>query len=208
MRLIIFGLLLAFNLTAATITGKVVSVADGDTITVLDAGRKQHKVRFHGIDTPETGQPFGTKAKQFTSAKTFGKTVSVAVKDKDRYGRTVGVVMVGGENVNLALVSAGLARWYQFYAQNEKTLQQAEQAAKKARRGIWSDPNSIAPWDWRRGKRSSVGGTSVSNRAAITGYWLTASSKKRHNSNCRYYQKTKGRSCGKTDGVACKVCGG
>lgn len=206
MRLIIFGLLLAFNLTAATITGKVVSVADGDTITVLDAGRKQHKVRFHGIDTPETGQPFGTKAKQFTSAKTFGKTVTVRVTDKDRYGRTVGVVMVGGENVNLALVSAGLARWYQRYAPNEKALQRAEQEAKQAKRGIWSQSNPIAPWDWRRGKRS--GGSSVSKPAAITGYWLTTSSKKRHNSNCRYYRKTKGRSCGKADGVACKICGG
>ena len=193
---------------AATITGKVVSVADGDTITILDANKRQTKIRFHGIDTPETGQPFGTQAKRFTSAKTFGKTVSVIVKDKDSYGRTVGVVMAGNENVNLALVRAGLAWWYQRYAPNDKSLQSAEQTARKARRGMWSQPSPVAPWDWRRGSRPTRSSSATNAHQTIAGYWLTASSSKRHNSTCRYYQKTKGRACGKTDGIACKICGG
>jgi endonuclease YncB( thermonuclease family) len=84
MKAVIFSLLLSWSIQAATITGKVVSVADGDTITVLDATKKQHKIRFYGIDTPETAQAFGAKAKQFTSSLCFGKQVSVDIRDTDR----------------------------------------------------------------------------------------------------------------------------
>lgn len=203
----IIALLITIGTQAATITGKVVSVADGDTITILDANKKEHRIRLYGIDCPEKGQPFGAKAKEFTSGQVFGKTVSVTVKDRDRYGRSVGVAMVGKNNVNLALVRAGLAWWYRQYAPQDKTLQGAEQAAKKAEIGLWSQPAPVAPWDWRRGKqpRSS---SSVSSRSKITGYWLTASSNKRHNSNCKYYRKTNGRVAGKSDGIACRICGG
>lgn len=60
---IILSLFLAISCLAETITGKVVSVYDGDTVTILD-GTAQVKVRLEGIDTPETKQSFGTKAKQ------------------------------------------------------------------------------------------------------------------------------------------------
>ena len=75
-----------------TITGKVVSISDGDTITVLDSSKTQHKIRLWGIDRPESHQDFGAKAKQFTSDLVFGKTVQVITEDTDRYGRTVGTV--------------------------------------------------------------------------------------------------------------------
>ena len=192
---------------ATSISGKVVSVADGDTITVLDGDNRQTKIRLHGIDCPESAQPFGTTAKQFTSGKAFGKNVSVIVKDRDRYGRTVGVVMVGKENVNLALVRAGLAWWYRQYAPDDKTLQEAEQTARKAKLGLWSQPNAIAPWDWRRGKRAGSGSTSTT-RAEIAGHWITSSSNKRHNSACRYFKTSTGRLGKKTEGIACKICGG
>jgi micrococcal nuclease len=107
MRYLLGLLLCCLSINAATINGRVVGVADGDTITVLDATKKQHKIRFYGIDTPETAQAFGAKAKQFTSSLCFGKQVSVDVRDTDRYGRTVGVVTIdGGEAVNSALVGA------------------------------------------------------------------------------------------------------
>ena len=186
----------------------MVSVADGDTITILDASQKQTKIRLYGIDCPETRQPFGTKAKEFTSKAVFGKTVSVTVKDTDRYGRTVGIVWTERKTLNQSIVKVGLAWWYQYYAKDAKDLQLAEIYAKKAKLGVWSQPNPIAPWDWRRGKRPVGQSPEASKRATITGYWLTASSNKRHNSTCRYYQKTNGKAGSKTDGVACKICGG
>ena len=78
----------------SSIQGKVVGVADGDTITVLQ-NSKQYKIRLYGIDTPEKKQDFGQKAKQFTSSMVFKQHVKVVVYDTDRYGRTVGVVYIG-----------------------------------------------------------------------------------------------------------------
>jgi len=86
-----------------------VSVADGDTITILSNHNQQTKIRLYGIDTPEKSQAFGKKAKKFTASLTAGKQVSVKVYDKDRYGRSVGVVFVGGTNVNEEIIRAGYA---------------------------------------------------------------------------------------------------
>ena len=91
------------------LTGKVISVADGDTITILDSGKRQHKIRLYGFDCPEKGQPFGKAAKKFTSRLTYKKTATVTEYDTDRYGRTVGVVKVGGVNVNEEIIRAGYA---------------------------------------------------------------------------------------------------
>lgn len=98
-----------------TITGKVVSIADGDTITVLDSGKTQHKIRLYGVDCPEGGQDFGNRAKKFTSNMVFGQTVSVKVTDTDRYGRTVGVVNIDGKCLNEELVKNGMAWFYVQY---------------------------------------------------------------------------------------------
>ncbi len=78
---------------AADFTGRVVGISDGDTITVLHNG-KGERIRLHGIDCPEKRQAFGNRAKQFTSNLVFAKTVTVQVLDRDRYGRTVGVVLL------------------------------------------------------------------------------------------------------------------
>lgn len=83
------------------LTGKVISVADGDTITILDSSRKQHKIRLYGIDCPEKGQAFGKAAKKHTSHLTYQKTATVTEYDTDKYGRTVGVVQVGGPGCSL-----------------------------------------------------------------------------------------------------------
>ena len=101
---------------AETIEGKVVSVADGDTLTVLK-GKEQVKVRLHGVDAPEKAQDFGTASRTFTSEACFGKEVTVEVKDTDRYGRKVGIVTLpDGRVLNHELVKAGLAHWYAAYA--------------------------------------------------------------------------------------------
>ena len=110
--------------TAATLTGKVVKIADGDTLTML-VGKTQVKVRLEGIDTPERGQPFGWKAGQSLAKKVFGKVVQVDDLGKDRYGRTLGTVRLGKRNINLELVQDGWAWWYRKYAPKNKELAKA-----------------------------------------------------------------------------------
>ena len=135
-----------------TITGRVVGVTDGDTITVRTQ-TDTIKVRLSGIDTPERGQPFGTKAKQALSGQVFGKDVTVNSSGEDRYGRTLGEIIVGGESVNVWLVRGGWAWWYERYAPDDKQLRDAQQAAQQAKLGLWADANPVPPWEWRRGKR-------------------------------------------------------
>jgi micrococcal nuclease len=134
------------------ITGKVVRVADGDTITILDSKKQQHRVRLIAIDCPESKQAFGQKAKEYLSKLCFGKEVGVSWRNKDRYGRILGVVSVGGVNCNEEMLKAGLAWHYRKYSK-DKTLQTLEDAAKKAGKGLWADPKSVAPWDFRRKKK-------------------------------------------------------
>ncbi len=123
-------------------------VSDGDTITVLHSG-KGERIRLHGIDCPEKRQAFGKRAKQLTSNLVFGKTVTVQVMDRDRYGRTVGVVLLpDGRSLNHELVRAGLAWMYRRYT-NDQSLSDLEEEARGARRGLWADPHAVPPWEWR-----------------------------------------------------------
>jgi hypothetical protein len=109
-QILLFTLLLAFTASAFEFTGKVVGVADGDTITVLAEGNKQYKVRFQHIDCPEVRQPFGSKAKRFLSQKVFGKSVTVKWDEMDRCKRILGNVYLGEEWVNLELGKAKAAK--------------------------------------------------------------------------------------------------
>ena len=144
-----FFLLLSICLFAQ-LNGKVVSIADGDTFTLLTADKRQVRVRLHGIDCPEKTQPWGNKAKEFTSEAIFGKTVSVQEKDIDRYGRTIGMVtMPNGEILNEALLKAGLAWHYTYYDINPEWAV-LEQIARKQKLGLWKDSEPIAPWQYRR----------------------------------------------------------
>ena len=144
---------------AAIIQGRVVAIADGDTLTVLDATKTQHKIRLAGIDAPEKKQPFGTRSRQHLSDKVFGKDVIVETSKLDRYGRTIGKVRVGDIDANLAQIEAGLAWHYKAYAKEQSAEDRAqyadaENSAKAARRGLWADENPVPPWEWRhRGQR-------------------------------------------------------
>ena len=146
------GLLLVF-LTAPliwceTFSGRCVGVHDGDTISVMKAG-KAVKIRLEGIDCPELGQDFGTRAKQFTSALVFGKDVQVKEYNLDRYGRMVARIYVEGKDVCLELVKAGLAWHYKHYS-SDPVLAEAEVEARRAKRGLWSMPNPLPPWEYRK----------------------------------------------------------
>lgn len=150
MRIPLFVLTLLFTAYdfAETITGKVVSVADGDTITILDSAKKQTKIRFEHIDTPESGQAFGQKAKSYLSGLIFGKQVKVIVKGKDRYGRSIGSVYLGSKNINLAMVQAGYA-WHFKKHSKDAAFAKTEKLAKAKKLGLWKDKNAMPPWEYR-----------------------------------------------------------
>lgn len=147
---------------AQTIAGKVVGVSDGDTLTVLDAGRKQHKIRLSGIDAPEKAQPFGQRSKENLSRLVFGKQVNVDLGKTDRYGRSVGKVIVGGVDANLEQVRAGYAWHYKKYEgeqpyEDRRVYARAEAGAREDRLGLWRESTQVAPWDWRGCRRKQPG---------------------------------------------------
>jgi endonuclease YncB( thermonuclease family) len=115
---ILFGLCCGTVLFADELRGKVVSIADGDTITVLDGDKKQHKIRLTGIDAPEKKQAFGAKSKARLGELVAGKEVVVEWKEKDAYGRTLSKVIQGGVDVNLQMVKEGLAWHYRKYSKS------------------------------------------------------------------------------------------
>ena len=150
-------LALACTANAETITGLVVGVSDGDTITVLDANKVQHKIRLAGIDAPEKKQAFGNRSKESLSALAFDKTVNVETDKQDRYGRQVGKVLVNGQDVNLVQVERGMAWFYRQYQReqspNDRRLYEAaEDAARADKRGLWRDADPMPPWEFRHNK--------------------------------------------------------
>lgn len=179
--------------------GKVVGVADGDTITVLN-NNKPTKIRLYGVDCPEKSQPFGQKAKQFTSDKVFKKNVKIDPIDTDRYGRTVGLVLFdNGKSLNESLVESGLAWVYKTYChkpQCENWLR-IESAARTKKIGLWSMPDPVPPWQFRRSKKgishSPASETTLkqteyqSSQKSETKYHGNVSSKKFHEPGCKQY---------------------
>jgi endonuclease YncB( thermonuclease family) len=133
-------------------TGKVVKIADGDTITVLH-NKTQHRIRLEGIDAPEKGQPYGTKARQALAAKIFGETVRVEWNKRDRYQRIIGRVYFGDRDISLEMVKDGFAWHYKRYSK-EAALADAEKEACKAGRGLWADKDPMPPWEWRRERKA------------------------------------------------------
>lgn len=138
----------------AQISGRVVGISDGDTLTLLDGSNTQYKIRLNAIDAPESGQPFGQASKRALSDICYNTTATVKYVDTDRYGRTVGDVMCNGISANEGMVFRGLAWVYDKYAKNYEYLYPMQDAAKADRVGLWSDSSSIPPWDWRAGKRA------------------------------------------------------
>jgi endonuclease YncB( thermonuclease family) len=162
----LFLALLAGPLTAAELSGKVVGVHDGDTLTLLvpdGSSFKQVKVRLGEIDTPESKQPYGERAKQALSDLAFGKPARVVVETTDKYGRTVGRVYVGAVDVNAELVKQGAAWAYRQYLKDQSLLA-LEAEAKAAKRGLWGLPEAerMPPWEWRHGGKAKASPVSSS----------------------------------------------
>jgi endonuclease YncB( thermonuclease family) len=126
-----------------TVTGKVVAIADGDTLTVLDDAKVQHKIRLAGIDAPERKQAFGTKSREVLTAKVFGTAVHVEVVDVDRYRREVGRIYLGDRFINREMIPDGFAwRYVRYDKAGEFT--DAEREAREKYRRLWADPNPMA----------------------------------------------------------------
>lgn len=146
-------LLLSGPTLANELSGQVVGISDGDTLTLLNSANTQVKVRLAAIDAPEKAQAFGNRAKQALSGLCFGKPATVKVMDMDRYGRTVGEVICAGTNANAAMIERGMAWVYRKYAEGYGHLFPIEGNARQARLGLWADPDPVPPWEWRKANR-------------------------------------------------------
>ena len=173
MRSLIFALcLLVTQLAAAeTVVGRVVGIADGDTLTILDGSNRQHKIRLNGIDAPEKAQPFGERQQAEPFPACVRPLRHCGVSQVDRYRRRVCVVRVDGIDVGLAQVAAGLAWWYRKYAGEQTVLERdtyskLENQARAVGVGLWSEPRPVQPWEWRQRKPQRFG-TTTSELSAI-----------------------------------------
>lgn len=136
--------------------GKVIAVADGDTVTVLDAGRQTHKIRLAFIDAPEKNQAYGQRAKQSLSDKVYQREVQVEISEKDQYGRDIGLIRQDGQDINLSMLVDGYAWHYRYYAKKSQTSDEfrqyeaAQQHAQQEKRGLWQDKQPQPPWEFRQ----------------------------------------------------------
>jgi micrococcal nuclease len=135
--------------------GLVVAISDGDTITLLTEDKQQLKIRLAGIDTPEKKQAFGTKARDHLASRIFKQDVEVDLRKKDQYGRYLGVIYIGGIDMNQSMIQDGYAWFYKHYAKEqpkEEALRyaNAERDARLKKRGLWADPNPVPPWEFRK----------------------------------------------------------
>lgn len=196
---------------ASQLTGKVVKVADGDTLTLLTENNKQVKIRLAEIDAPEKAQPFGNESKKALIRMAANKNAVVKVQTTDRYGRKVGHVYIDDLWVNASLVRDGYAWVYRQYS-NDRELLDLERMAKLARKGLWTLQKSeiVPPWEWRKnGKKSSQKAKPVKLASTSSNYSCGSKKYCSHMSSCEeatfYLEK-----CGLTrldrdkDGVPCE----
>lgn len=137
-----------------SITGKVVSIPDGDTFTLLDQAGKEHRVRLQGIDAPERTMAYSRKATEALKSTVDGKAVEVRFKERDHYERILGHVYVAGAYINLELIKNGWAWHYKRYS-DDPDMAEAEKVARREKRGLWKDSDPQPPWEFRQQKRES-----------------------------------------------------
>ena len=150
----------AFSPEMEQLHGRVVGVADGDTVTILDSRNQQYRIRLLGIDAPEKGQPYGKVAKQVLSDRIINREVDVLVNGVDRYHRTLGKILLNGEDQNLRLIRDGLAWHYVQYSKTQfpgdpKVYSSAERVARDQQLGLWRESSPTPPWEWRKARKRS-----------------------------------------------------
>lgn len=156
-----------------TLTGRVVGIADGATITALDANKQQHGIRVAGIDAPESGQPGGHRSKDSLSALVYDQPVRIESDKKDRFGRVVGKMWVAPPDspcrgkpdcpmtldAGLAQITMGRAWWFRKYVgeqspEDRARYEAAEKEARSNKVGLWRDGTPMPPWEWRSARSS------------------------------------------------------
>ena len=161
MMRVFFAMLIALASPLAALAaerhGTIVGVADGDTLTLLDANKTQHRIRIDGIDAPERTQPYGERAKQSLAALAHGRAASLDCPKIDRYGRAVCRVYIDGIDVGLEQIRRGLAWHYVRYAHEQRETDRnayARPSTTRVRRrsGLWSFNDPMPPWDYRRAR--------------------------------------------------------
>jgi micrococcal nuclease len=133
-------------------TFRVVKIVDGDTYDILINGI-QTRIRMDGIDAPERGQPYYKASKEYLGRLCEGQMIRLEVKSKDRFGRTVAKSLISGNReLGAEMIRAGMAWHFRKYS-DDMRLARLEAEARKARKGLWADPNPVAPWDYRKMRR-------------------------------------------------------
>ncbi len=143
---------------AENLSGKVIRVADGDTLTLRSSQPLDYRIRISGIDAPEKGQPYGNRSKQNLAQLALNKQAQADCYKTDRYQRKVCRVVVEGRDVGLEQVREGAAWWYRLYAKEQTVAErrefgEAEDQAKAAKVGLWREANPVPPWEWRAEKK-------------------------------------------------------
>jgi micrococcal nuclease len=153
MQYLTFVMLLLF-IPQNEFKAQVTTVEDGDTFEIVTSEKKKIVVRLFGVDCPEDGQAFSSKAKQFVEALCRNKTVKVVKNVIDPHGRLVAdVYLPDGRSVAKELLKAGYAWHYKQYS-NDKELDHLEQEARKHKKGLWNEENPMSPWDYRVSKQA------------------------------------------------------
>ena len=184
-------LLLCGAASATELFGKVVGVADGDTLTVLDESHQQHKIRLSGIDAPEKRQAYGERAKQHLSDLVYAKPVLVVWDKRDRYGRIIGRVLAAecdraecryAIDVGVEQLKAGLAWHYKQYEKEQRPEDRArysatEREARLRREGLWKEPDAVPPWAFRHPERRATSALDLPRDRAILARTMSARSR-------------------------------
>ena len=168
--LLLFGVFFAsLSLFAAELVGKVTRVSDGDTVWVTDASGKKEKIRLDRIDAPESQQEYGSEATKALTRLVGNQKVRVEYEKRDQYGRILGIIYattngVANVDINLVMVATGNA-WHYSYFDKTKAYADAEKAAREAKRGLWSKPRPVNPYEFRK-KRNEIGKETAANTPA------------------------------------------
>lgn len=134
---------------------RVVHISDGDTIVVEDKDGKRTTVRMHAIDAPELSQSFGRESREQLRALIDNQRVEIREKNRDQFKRVVGQVFFEGKDVGLEMVRGGYVWHFKQYerqqsAGDRKMYNDAEQAARSSRLGLWRENNPTNPQNYRR----------------------------------------------------------